>query len=543
MNRRAYVAVAAIAGMLLGGCASGARGSSSEGVARELLEVTPAAAGELDVLRWNSTFGEPASLDPIKAFNYPENTVVANLCEGLFQIQPDFSVQPHLASSVEAVGDRTYVLQIREDVTFWDGSPMTVDDVIFSLDRHRDPAEGSYWASETTANIAGIERTGDWEVTVRLTEPDTTFVEQLATNVGFVVSRAHREQAGSDYGNPDAGVMCTGPFSVAAWKQGQAIQLERFDGYWREDRRAHAQRVELSFVLDPTAIANGLETGELQGSYDVPLSALSQLGQSEAGELFSGRGMQLFAIAGTGEGAFADPAVRTALTRATDRAAIAELVFEGTATAATSLVPADVWAAIPGVAEERAAQLPDFSLDLAAAKEALAEADVDITQPIRIAYGSERTHYADVLNEVSRAAAEIGLTVEPVGVPSAQFGAFFSDPAARAGYDGFVTTNYLSGPDPLPFLRSIAHTAGDQNFSGFSDPEIDAALQYAAAIEDPEERARATVVAEALILDAQPWVPIADLSVRLFMNREVTGAPASFVYLYYPWAADIGSAE
>jgi peptide/nickel transport system substrate-binding protein len=90
---------------------------------------------------------------------------------------------------------------------------------------------------------------------------------------------------------------------------------------------------------------------------------------------------------------------------------------------------------------------------------------------------------------------------------------------------------------------SVAKTGSDQNYAGFSDPAIDAALEAALAEGDPQRRAELTVEAEALVMQQQPWVPINDLAVRLYMDGAVTGAPASFVYLYYPWAADLGSAE
>jgi peptide/nickel transport system substrate-binding protein len=128
-------------------------------------------------------------------------------------------------------------------------------------------------------------------------------------------------------------------------------------------------------------------------------------------------------------------------------------------------------------------------------------------------------------------------------VPSAQFGAFFSDPEARKGYDGFVTTNYLSSPSPLAHLDNVAYTGSQQNYSGFSDPAIDAAIDAAYAESDPEKRAQLTVEAVALVMQQQPWVPINDLAVRLYLDGSVTGVPASFIYLYYPWAADLGSAE
>ena len=541
---RASIALLAVASLALAGCTAD-RGNDSATTLDdgELLQVTPPAAGEIDTVTWNSTYGELATLDPVKAFNYPENTIISNLCESLFQMQPDFSVEPNLAESFEVLDDSTrYVFQIRDDVTFWDGTPMTADDVAYSLNRHLDPAEGSYLAS-SFADVTGIAKTGEWEVTLTLSAPNTILDEELSTNLGAVVQQKQREAAGENYGNPEAGVMCTGPFQVGEWKQGQSISLDRYDGYWNTDKRAKAKEVEIGFVVDPTAIATGLSTGEIQGSYDVPLPALGQLSSSSTGAMSYGQGMQIMAIISTGNGTFGDPAVRRALTRATDRQAIADTVYEGTGTPSRSIVPQGPWNRYPEVADLRDTELPDLSHDLEAAKAELESATVDLSQPIKIAYPSERAFYADILNEMANGAKELGLTLEPTGVPSAQFGAFFSDPEARKGYDGFVTTNYLSSPSPLAHLDNVAYTGSQQNYSGFSDPAIDAAIDAAYAESDPEKRAQLTVEAEALVMQQQPWVPINDLAVRLYLDGSVTGVPASFIYLYYPWAADLGSAE
>lgn len=552
MLRRRHAAVAALAIGALALTACAERGGGSEttgggesdgGASQELFVTTPEPTSELDLVTWNSPYGEAASIDPIKAYNYPENTIVSNFCESLLQVQPDFTVEPHLASAIEATSDTTYVVTLEENVTFWDGAPMTADDVVFSLNRHLDPEEGSYWSGAATGNITSIEKTGDFEVTIELEKPDSTFRDQLATPIGSVVQEQFRVDAGIDFGNPQGGVMCTGPFSVAEWNQGDSILLERYDNYWKSDAVAKSKQLKIQFIVDPTAIANALATGEIDGSYDVPTSAVTQLSSSDTGTLFLGKGMQNMAIISTGNGAFGDPAVRRALTLATDRNAVAEAVYEGTATASKSLIPADGWSYGQDVFQAGREALNSLEYDIEAAKVALEEATADLSQPIKIVYPSERSFYADIINEIARGGSEIGLTVEPTGVPSAQFGAFFSDPQAREGYDAFVTTNYLSIPDPLEYLTSIAATGAGQNYSGFSDPAIDALLDEAKATADPDERAEITVEAEQAIMHELPWVPIADLNVRLFMSDRVTGAPASFVYLYYPWGADIGGTE
>lgn len=513
----------------------------------DLITTTDPAVGELETASWNLPFGEPASLDPIKAFNYPENTVVANLCEGLMVMQPDYTIAPNLAESVEVNEDGTsYVYQLRDDVTFWDGTDMTAEDVVFSLKRHLDPDEGSYWASDAVSgNVQSIEKTGDHEVTITLSEPDHTFNSYMATPLGVVVDEQQRKEAGEAYGNPQAGVMCTGPFSVGQWNSGQNITLEANEDYWDKDRMPKVSELEIEFIVDPAAITNALKSGAVDGSYDVPLSAVPQLEAADNGELYLGRSLQLAAIIATGDGPLGDPAVRKALWTATNKEALADTVYEGTAKPARSLVPDGGWSYGDQTFSAAREELPPVTADADAAKEILAEAgpDVDLSKPITIAYPSERSYYADTIAELARAGKELGLTVEPKGVPSAQFGAFFSDPKAREGYGGFVTTNYMDVPDPLVFLRTIVGSGGSQNFSGYENPKIDKLIAQAEATKDEEQRAQLVAQIEALAMTDLPWLPIVDPAVRLFMNDRVTGVPASFVYLYYPWAADLGAAK
>jgi peptide/nickel transport system substrate-binding protein len=542
MKKKAVAALAVLT-LALTGCAGSPIGTDGPSLAKDdLLVTTPPAVGELDLATWNLPFGEPASLDPIKAFNYPENTVVANLCEGLMQLQPDYSITPNLAEKVDSPDASTYVYTVRQGITFWDGQPMTTEDVLFSLGRQLDPNEGSYWAGGIVDNIASIDQTGDWEVTVKLKAPDATFNSYMVTPVGTVVQKAHREAAGESYGTPAGLVMCTGPFSVGAWNEGQSISLQRNADYWNEDKAAKTAQVDINFIVDSAAIANALSTGAIDGSYDVPLGSLSTLQNSTEGTLNLGRSLQLVAIIGTGNGAFADPAVRKALMMATDREAISDTVFEGTAQASRSLIPNNGWAYGTDEFESGRDDLAPTGIDIDGAKEALKDATVDLTQPIKIVYPSERTYYADIISEISNGAAAIGLTVEPEGIPSAQFGAFFSDPKAREGHDAFVTNNYMDVPDPLAFLRTIMGTGGSQNYNEYSNTAVDDLLAEAAATTDDDNRAALVNELQDIAMADLPWIPIADPSVRLFLNNRVTGVPASFVYLYYPWAADLGAA-
>lgn len=537
------ISIAAIAAIALVGCSAGAASTPETPplTVDDLAVTTDEATGPIDTVTWNIPYGEPDTIDPIKSFNYSENTVVANMCESLMRLQPDNSITPALASSYDSPDPQTYVYQIRDDVTFWDGSEMTIDDVIFSLNRHLDPAEGSYWAGDVSGNIASIEQSGDYEITIKLNAPDTTFNAYMTTPLGSVVQEAQRTAAGDNYGNPDTGVMCTGPYQLDEWASGDKILLSENEHYWDEELQPVSPNVELRFIADAAAISAALDGGEILGSYDVPLSSVNKLSSSSAGSLTLGRSTQLIAIISTGQGTFGDPAVRRALTAGLDQDLLASTVFEGTATGATSIVPDGGWSYSSDINEAGREDLPASSSDLESAKAALEDASGDTSEAIRIAYPAERTYYADIISEVSNVATELGLTVEPVAVPGESYGTFFTDPEVRNEYDGFVTTNYMDVPDPLTFWSAILSSGGTQNYTGIDSAEIDQLIQDARAETDEDARTEITNKIQQKALEVQPWLPVVTPAVRLFMNNDITGAPASFSYLYYPWAAEIGA--
>ena len=96
--------------------------------------------GDLDSFTWVS-YAEPFSLDYVYAFDYADNQVLANVCESLLRLNPDYTLSPGLAETFEHPTPETWVYTIRDGVTFHDGTPLTAADVA-SMNRHLDPAVG-----------------------------------------------------------------------------------------------------------------------------------------------------------------------------------------------------------------------------------------------------------------------------------------------------------------------------------------------------------------------------------------------------------------
>lgn len=130
MKKPLKLALAAGAVLALAACSASPGGDgAAERPAYEITVNTPAPSGELDKLTW-STYAEPFSLDYVYAFDYPDNQVLANVCELLTRLNPDMTTSPGLATKVDTPTPTTWVFTIREGVKFHDGTTMTADDVV-----------------------------------------------------------------------------------------------------------------------------------------------------------------------------------------------------------------------------------------------------------------------------------------------------------------------------------------------------------------------------------------------------------------------------
>ena len=514
--------------------------TGSTGPTETLVTDTPDPSGEIESFSFALDY-EPSSLDWVYAYNYGENTALANLCENLMRLTPEYEIVPSLAESVDHPDPTTWVYTIREGVTFHDGSEMTIDDVVWSLNRHLDPDVGSYWGS-WWANVESVEATSDREVTITLSRPDVVFPQMMSTPAGCIADREFVEAAGADYGTPDGGVNCTGPFELAEWNKGQNFVFERFEGYWNDELRAQAATVEVPFIANEATMVSALVGGEIDGTLDVPPAAIEQLQQSDAGTLYFGPSMQSYnVIINNFDGALGDPRIRRALMLALDREGIVAAAVNGRAEPLAAIVAPSSWGYAQETFQAAWDQLPPPTSNLEEAQALVEEAGVP-DEPIVLANLAEDEELLIISTALQDAARELGMELEIRTLPVGKYAPLFFDAEAREGIDMFLTGWYTDIPEPLNMYGTIFTSDGGSNYNGYSNPEYDALIDEALGTDDVEARAELINQAQAISVEDVPWIPLYAPNVRLFLGDRITGAPASFVYLYYPWAAEIGAA-
>lgn len=505
--------------------------------------LTPAPTGPADSAVF-AVYRETATLDPLYVFDYPDNSAMAIACESLLRMQPDLTVGPGLAESVEYTSPTSLVITLRDGVTFWDGTPLTADDVVFSLQRQQDPANGGFYSS-VMSNVTAIEATAANVVTVTTTAQDMLLLGELAGPVGAVIQKAFAEtlEPGT-FGTASGGVMCTGPYQLESWVVGEGLTFTRYDGYWDTSLPLQLASVTIKGVPDEAVLTSGLLTGEIDGTYPLLLSTLDQLRASDQLNVTEGPSMAVSAfIVSSFEGPLADPGVRNALSMAIDRQGLVDALHKGAGFPARAVASPGTWGYSRQTFVEAWNALPDVNAepDLDAARQLVIDAGVE-GQTVKIGMSTELPPLVVQAGELQRALESIGLNAELVPKSAADYISFFIDPAAFTSVDGFFTVNYPDFADPLAIYSTMIAPDGSQAFNGYADPVAQDLVARARVEADDDARAALVVELQSLITEEMLWIPMVSPTQPLVLNKRLTGAPSTFQYMFGPWAAYLGAA-
>ncbi|GAA2132931.1 ABC transporter substrate-binding protein [Kitasatospora kazusensis] len=535
--RRGFaLASAALTAFTLVAACSGPPAGSGTSAAYQLSAGTPAAKGGLDSFSW-ALYAEPLTLDYVNAFDYPSNMILSNVCESLMRWTPQLTEVPGLAEKASNPDPATWVYDLRQGVHFHDGSVMTADDVVFSLERQMDPNLGAAWSS-VFQNVGSVTKTGPLQVTVKLKSPDSQFPQYMATAAGVVASQAAVKAAGKDWGSNS--VDCTGPYKLGTWSKGQSLELTRFDDYW--GTKAKSKKVVFDFLKDPSARTNAMLSGEIDGGYLIPTESYDRLRSSGVGTLYFGESLSTVNLNVTNmQGALGDVRVRRALSLALDRPGFVKTGLAGVGSVTGALTVPAAWAAAPEETRKAAFDLPSAAQDLAQAKALVKEAGAT-GKTVTVATSSIGQDVSLLATAVQAAGTQIGLDVRLKTIAPDAFSALFTDPKARQGIDMFPETYYLSVTDPMDLLTNF-ETGSFQNYAQYSDPAYDALVKQAQSAYDPAQRLAIEAKLQKQAADQLLWIPVANWPTSVFLNKRITGAPTTISYLYYPWAADVGAAR
>lgn len=446
------------------------------------------------------------TFDPAQCNAYGTELVVNNVYDNLFKFDTkDSSFQPNLATGYEQVDDLTYVITLRDDVKFWDGNPMTADDVVYSMNRHMDPEVASLF-EYMYYPVESVEATGDYEVTVHLKYADCDFIYNLATMAGAVLEKSFVEEAGDAYGSAKGGVMGTGPYMYTSWTEGAEIVLTKNDNYW-QDVTYPEDVLEFDIIADLATQAMSASSGAVDFINLPTLDQMDQIKDSDTVEISYSPGVQNTYIAfNCSYGPFSDPNVRKAAACAIDNDAIA-LATKGEGhyeTAKAIDYNTDEFAYYNDDWAELNDSLDSYDYDVEKAKEYLAESSYpdgfECTMPT-----------CGLVDKESQAVqyylGQIGITVNLESVTISDYyqyayGVMQNDDGYR-DYDLISFAWFPDYADPSAYLMiyySENAGIGGSNISAYVNKDFDA-LYEAAKAQSGDERNETLKEAYSMVVD------------------------------------------
>lgn len=311
MTRRALLALSVSLFVLAAGCSSEPStdanddGSAANSGASQTLVVA------LDA--------EPTTLDVQTTADNGRDLAMWSVNETLVDFDPSGQLQPILAAElpVRVEGDPLrWRVNLRDDVTFTDGTPFDAEVVKYNVERILDPEFGSAFAPEFGALI-GAEVVNEHTVDLITDAPDP-LIDIRLRKLQIVSPEAVESD---DY---NANAVGTGPYIVESWDRGQNLVLVRNDDYYGEPKPT-VERIEIRFLPDINTRIAALESGEIEIAVNVPpgraegLSVITSADPVETGML----------LYDTSEFPYSEPDFRRALQHALDLETMNEQLFGG----------------------------------------------------------------------------------------------------------------------------------------------------------------------------------------------------------------------
>ncbi len=462
---------------------------------------------------------DPDTFDPAGQTTTTVSNMVDYMVETLVRINDDNEIEGVLAESYEVSEDGlTITFDLREGVTFQDGTPFDADAVVYNFERITDPdlavPQGAAFKAFSSATAVD-EKT----VEVTLTAPSPGFVSALSATVAGMISPTSVEADGNtyqDYTRP----VGTGPYTFDEYTAGESITVQKYADYWGEE--PFYDSVVFRVVPEAATRESLLLAGQVDMIILPPVSDLESLQQNDDVDvLLAESDRTIFIALDTTDPLMADPRVRQALNYAVDKQAIIDNVLFG----AAEELNAPMAPSLFGYCETGT-----YDYDPDQARQLLQEAGATGASMELLTPSGRYVQDQQAAEAIAGYLREVGMdvTVTTSDFPSflARVNAPVSENTPESHLLGWAPA-YLDADFQMQMFRERTHPPSGLATSFYTNPQVEAYLAQADVEVDPGVREQLYCDASQIIWDEAPWIFLWTQSFPIVTASDITGVSAT----------------
>jgi len=461
------------------------------------------------ILRYARTTG-PTNLDPHNTIVSGDVYTLNQIFEPLYITDVSGALQPHLATGHTVSADgKTYTFAIRKGVLFSDGTSLTSKDVVFSLLRSRDNADGPL--SFLDSAITSVTAADDLTVVVGLKQPWAPLVSDISAFSNSIVPDKLQGKTAAAFFQAPIG---TGPFVLKTWVKGGTVTLARNAHYWQQGL-PHLDTVEFSIVSDDNQLVQQLQGSQVDVIDAVPAASVADIKANGALTLINATGWSVdLLLFNEKVEKFADPHVRRALSHLVNRKQISQAATFGTAPPADSFFPPSLQYYDGGI--------DLLGYDVAAAKAEIAKSKFPhgfSTEILVPASDQSWNQTAQILQEAFKA---VNITVTIRSIETAAYKVAFK----KFDYEIFINNaiNDISDPDEMAsFQIDDLHGGSNSFWTNYNSSAATALVAQAQAELDETKRKALYKKIQQIVADDAPYVPLTYPQALKALRTNVSG--------------------
>ena len=494
---------------MLAGCSGGASSSTPASASASAASGTSSNDSTTLTLAINADI---LTTDPQALNNGTTTSVLYNVFSNLVKYDDAGEIVMDLAESYELLEDQvTWEFKIREDAVFHDGTPVTAEDVAWSLTRvMTDESSSDYMNFSPLAEAVAVD---DYTVHVVSKDPYPIMLQLLCKGGAAVLPKAYFEENGEEawLANP----IGSGPYQLTEYVKDDHVTLVPFADYYGE-QNPDWEEVIFRVVPESSTRVGELIAGNVDAVNMVIPTEWERVNGNEGTAVVNGPSTRVYQLAlKTDKGPTADLRVRQAIDLAIDDQTIVDTILQGAGTPMLTRVPSGV----NGCNEDLVGK---YNYDPERAKELLAEAGYPDGFSMKIEAPTGRyTMDAEISQAIVAMLSQVGITVDLQLLESSAYSNVFS---AHSAEDGFMTCFGLGFFDASYGMIGYfgVNTSGESNWN--NQEYID--MYYEAEFNmNEEERTQLFQEMQQMVADEVPYAIICQIDNSYGVKDSITMTP------------------